>query len=42
MAKERGILDVRDETNKVIYDFKFWKAGMGPNTIINIKIILSK
>jgi len=26
---ERGILDVRDETNKVIYDFKFGKAGMG-------------
>jgi len=30
MAKERGILDVRDEANKVIYDFKFGKAGMGP------------
>ncbi len=29
MTKERGILDVRDETNKVIYDFKFGKAGMG-------------
>jgi len=29
MAKERGILDARDEANKVIYDFKFGKAGMG-------------